>query len=152
MEIWPPECQNEVKIKILDKYKYFYERLLQIESSLSDKMYKAGSDLVVNPTHVALSNATALEAAKRVENHTQNIYPGATQKIRDVFKTKQLQMSQKNDRIYMSTQNRRIHKHAQPLTGYVEESDYKRLNQIKNLVFPSFRPKSGAENPFSSNR
>jgi len=93
LDIWPSECQNEVKIKILDKYKYFYERLLQIESSLSDKMYKAGSDLVVNPTHVALSNATALEAAKRVENHTQNIYPGATQKIRDVFKAKQLQMS-----------------------------------------------------------
>jgi hypothetical protein len=75
-------------------------------------MYKGGTEIVTIPTTVAITNATALEAAKRVENHTLNIYPGATQKIRDVFKSKQLQMSQKNDRIYMSTQNRRMHKHS----------------------------------------
>jgi hypothetical protein len=32
-----------VKLKILEKYKWFYERLLEVEAMLSDKPYKAGS-------------------------------------------------------------------------------------------------------------
>ena len=42
LEIWPVECQNELKLRILDKYMYFYERLLKVEAVLSDKIYKAG--------------------------------------------------------------------------------------------------------------
>jgi hypothetical protein len=38
-EIWPIECQNEVKLRVLDKYKWFYKRVLTIESNLSDKTY-----------------------------------------------------------------------------------------------------------------
>jgi hypothetical protein len=41
-EIWPLECQNELKLRILDKYMYFYERLLKVEAVLSDKVYKGG--------------------------------------------------------------------------------------------------------------
>ena len=54
-------------------------------------------------------------------------------------------ISNKNDRIYLTTQNRRIHKYAQALTGYVEDSDFKRLNQIKNLVFPTYRPREPSQ-------
>ena len=25
---WPTECQNEVKMRVLDKYRWFYERLM----------------------------------------------------------------------------------------------------------------------------
>jgi hypothetical protein len=42
MDVWPLECQNELKLRILDKYMYFYERLLKVEAVLSDKLYKAG--------------------------------------------------------------------------------------------------------------
>lgn len=42
LENWPQECQNEIKLKVLEKYNWFYERLLTIESSLSDKPYKGG--------------------------------------------------------------------------------------------------------------
>jgi hypothetical protein len=35
-----------------------------------------------------------------------------------------------------------MHKHAQRLTGYIEENDLKRLENIKNLVFPTYRKTS----------
>jgi hypothetical protein len=35
-----------------------------------------------------------------------------------------------------------MHKHAQRLTGYIEENDLKRLENIKNLVFPTYRKNS----------
>lgn len=142
---WPTECQNEVKLKVLEKYHWFYERLLQIESQLSDKIYRGGH-LQVLPNTMAIDNARTLEAARKVEKHTTNNYPQATQPIKNALKNKQMQISNKNDQIYLTTQNRRIHKYAQPLTGYVEESDFKRLEKIKNLVFPTFRAKEGALN------
>lgn len=43
MEIWPTECQNEIKLKVMEKYFIFYERLLTIESSLSNKPYRGGT-------------------------------------------------------------------------------------------------------------
>ena len=69
LNIWPVECQNEVKIDILGKYQWFYERLLEIESALSDKTYKGGN-LTIIPSTIAKNNALALEAARKVENHT----------------------------------------------------------------------------------
>ena len=74
LDIWPLECQNELKLKILDKYLYFYERLLQVESVLSNKIYNGGN-IMIRPNTMAHSNAHALEAAKKVERHTQQIYP-----------------------------------------------------------------------------
>ena len=47
LEIWPIECQNEVKLKVFEKYQWFYERLLKIESMLSGKPYHGGSISVV---------------------------------------------------------------------------------------------------------
>lgn len=88
LEIWPPECQNELKVKCLDKYLYFYERILQVESVLSAKPYRGGDSIAIRPNTVAASNAHAIEAAKKVERHTQNIYPQATQKLMNVFKNK----------------------------------------------------------------
>jgi hypothetical protein len=32
-----------VKIKVLEKYRWFYERLLEVEALLSDKPYRAGT-------------------------------------------------------------------------------------------------------------
>ena len=52
LDIWPMECQNEIKMKVLEKYHWFYERLLTIESVLSDKTYQAGN-LMILPTTVA---------------------------------------------------------------------------------------------------
>lgn len=127
-------------MKVLEKYNWFYERLLTIESSLSDKPYKGGFIRTI-PNSVAQENARIIEAARKVDRHTTNNYPQATQPIKNALKSKQLQISNKNDRLYLTTQNRRIHKYAQPLTGYVEESDFKRLEKIKNLVFPTFRKK-----------
>ena len=69
MEVWPLECQNELKLRILDKYMYFYERLLKVEAVLSDKLYKAG-EVQARPNTIAHSNAHAVEAARKVEKHT----------------------------------------------------------------------------------
>ena len=52
-----------------------------------------------------------------------------------------MQISNKNNRIYLTTQNRRIHKYAQALTGYVKDADFERLHEIKNLVFPTYQAK-----------
>lgn len=35
-----------------------------------------------------------------------------------------------------------MHKHAKGLTGYLEDNDLKRLENIKNLVFPTYRKNS----------
>lgn len=35
-----------------------------------------------------------------------------------------------------------MHKHAKGLTGYIEDNDLKRLENIKNLVFPTYRKNS----------
>ncbi len=56
-------------MRVLDKYLYFYERLLSVEAVLSDKIYKGG-ELMARPNTRAHSNAHALEAAKKVEKHT----------------------------------------------------------------------------------
>lgn len=31
LNMWPKECINELKIKVMEKYKWFYERLIKIE-------------------------------------------------------------------------------------------------------------------------
>ena len=33
--VWPVECQNELKLQTLEKYSWFYERLLRIEELLT---------------------------------------------------------------------------------------------------------------------
>jgi len=35
-----------------------------------------------------------------------------------------------------------MHKHAKGLTGHIEDNDLKRLENIKNLVFPTYRKNS----------
>ena len=53
-----------------------------------------------------------------------------------------------------------MHKHAKGLTGYLEDNDLKRLENIKNLVFPTYRKNSvstardseGSEKDMLSNR
>ena len=74
LTIWPIECQNEVKLKVLEKYRWFYERLLEVEALLSDKPYRAGS-IQIDPAPYAIENARSLEIAKQVENHTTKNYP-----------------------------------------------------------------------------
>lgn len=34
LAIWPRECINELKIKVLEKYKWFYDRLIKVEEHL----------------------------------------------------------------------------------------------------------------------
>jgi hypothetical protein len=76
LETWPIECQNDLKLKILAKYKWYYERLLQIESAIADKPYRGG-DIEVLPPDVSHHNARTMEAAKKVEMHTKQIYSTA---------------------------------------------------------------------------
>jgi hypothetical protein len=102
LDIWPLECQNEVKVKILEKYSLFYERLLEIESHLSNKSYSGGA-LQVLPNTISKENASILDAARKVERHTAKNYPKATQIIKNNLKSYQMQISNKNDKIYMTT-------------------------------------------------
>jgi hypothetical protein len=44
-------------------------------------------------------------------------------------------MSENNENIYLTTQNRRMHKYSKPLTGYLDESDFKKLDRVRDLVF-----------------
>ena len=34
LQTWPKECINELKIKVLEKYRWFYDRLIKIEEYL----------------------------------------------------------------------------------------------------------------------
>ena len=49
---------------------YFYERLLKVEAVLSDKLYRGGDLLQARPNTVSHHNAHAVEAARKVEQHT----------------------------------------------------------------------------------
>ena len=39
LNIWPKECTNELKIRVLEKYKWFYERLLRVEDLLMNNKH-----------------------------------------------------------------------------------------------------------------
>lgn len=57
LQLWPNECQNDIKLRVLDKYRWFHERLLKIESTLTDRVYKGGDSLRVAPISIAKDNA-----------------------------------------------------------------------------------------------
>lgn len=119
LNIWPKECTNELKIRVLEKYKWFYERLLRVE------------DLLMNNKH----NNKLIMRAQEIETHTLNNYPVSSTQARQALKKTHLQIAEQNPKIYLTSQNRRIHKHAKPLTGYVDDKDLKRLDKIKQKMF-----------------
>lgn len=59
LNLWPKECINELKIRVMEKYRWFYERLIKIEELL-----------IGNKT-----NRNLLSGAKQIERHTKNNYP-----------------------------------------------------------------------------
>jgi hypothetical protein len=75
---------------------------LEIESHLSNKTYSGGA-LQVIPNTISKENASVLDAARKVERHTTKNYPQATQIIKNNLKSYQMQISNKNDKIYMTT-------------------------------------------------
>ena len=70
LSTWPKECINEMKVKVLDKYKLYYERLIKIESYLTQDK----------------KNAHLISGSQQIEKHTIKNYPGGNIHIREALK------------------------------------------------------------------
>ena len=108
-----------MKVKVLDKYKWYYERLIKIENYLT----------------IDKKNAYLINGSKQIEKHTIKNYPGGNLHVREALKKTHLQLAENNYKIYLTSQNRRMHKFSKPLTGYVEDADLKRLENLRRKVF-----------------
>lgn len=56
-------------------------------------------------------------------------------KIRGYLQYRHMEQAKGNDKIFMTSQNRRMHKFSKPLTGFINEKDIKRLDRVYDIVF-----------------
>ncbi|CDW91288.1 UNKNOWN [Stylonychia lemnae] len=132
LQTWPKECINEMKIKVLEKYRWFYDRLIKIEEYLLENQ----------------KNFNLLQGAKDINRHIFNNYPQGSEQARDQLKKTHLKLADQNYKIYLTSQNRRMHKYSKPLTNYIQDDDLKRLEQLREQIFGYEKPEKQHKNRY----
>ena len=74
---WPKECLNDMKIKVMEKYRWFYERLIKIEELLIGNK----------------ANRSLLSGATEIEKHTKLNYPQGNTQVREALRKTHLQLA-----------------------------------------------------------